>query len=327
MKKFLTAFLTLVISFGVTGSALAISNTDEVTIKSRLDIIAESFTTSDHASVRAILSKNADPELPSDIFMVTPFKMEGYKLTFSDVSFEDSANSEVEVSTTANINIKDDKNNPYTQVIYFTFVMEGKEWKLLDTDLYTLVKDLKSQISGTTETSSSDAKDPQNQVTATKTKYTMDAGAFSILAFTGFFIIPLLLALIVGIFLGVVPMWKTFNKAGKPGWASIVPIYNIVIMLEIGGLPTWWVLLMFIPFVNFVIAIIALSHFLKAFGKGTGFLIGTIFLPFIFIPILGYGKSQYIGTPAPSVPNNDVPPPQNPVPVVSVPPQQPNTGM
>ena len=97
------------------------------------------------------------------------------------------------------------------------------------------------------------------------------------------------------IFLIIVPFWKVFKKAGKPGWASIIPIYNLVVMFQIAKRSPWLILLMCIPFVNIVVIILLSSEIAKSFGKGIGFAIGLILLPFIFYPILGYGKSQYIG--------------------------------
>ena len=93
----------------------------------------------------------------------------------------------------------------------------------------------------------------------------------------------------------IVAMWKTFEKAGKPGWASLIPIYNTIVMLEIIGRPIWWFLLLFIPFVNIVIGIMILNGISKSFGKGTGFTLGLIFLSPIFFLILGFGDAKYIG--------------------------------
>jgi len=90
-------------------------------------------------------------------------------------------------------------------------------------------------------------------------------------------------------------LWKTFAKAGKPGWASIVPIYNFIVLLEIVGRPTWWVILAFIPIVNVVIAIMVYIDLAKSFGKGVGFGLGLTFLSPIFICILGFGSAQYKG--------------------------------
>ncbi len=91
----------------------------------------------------------------------------------------------------------------------------------------------------------------------------------------------------------IVVMWKIFVKAGKPGWGCIIPIYNIILQLEIAGRPFWWIFLMFIPIVNIVIAIIVLFDIAKAFGKSGGFAIGMLFLPIIFFPILAFDSSEY----------------------------------
>lgn len=96
-------------------------------------------------------------------------------------------------------------------------------------------------------------------------------------------------------------MWKVFTKAGEPGWASIVPIYNAVVMMKIAGKPAWWVLLMLIPFVNFVVTILVTIELCKAFGKGTGFALGMIFLSPIFLPILAFGDAQYQGAARPAL--------------------------
>ena len=101
------------------------------------------------------------------------------------------------------------------------------------------------------------------------------------------------------ILLVIVGMWKMFSKAGKPGWASIIPIYNCVVLLEIVGKPIWWILLLMIPPVTFVIAIILNLALAERFGKGGGFAVGLIFLPFIFIPMLGFGSATYQPAPAP----------------------------
>ena len=96
----------------------------------------------------------------------------------------------------------------------------------------------------------------------------------------------------------IAAIWKTFVKAGKPGWAAIVPIYNSIVMLQIAGRPVWWILLYLIPLVNIIIAIIVLIDFAKSFGKGVGFALGLIFLPIIFFPILAWGDAAYQGPPA-----------------------------
>jgi len=91
----------------------------------------------------------------------------------------------------------------------------------------------------------------------------------------------------------IAAMWVTFTKAGEPGWACLVPIYNMVVMCKIAGKPWWWILLMIIPFVNFVIIIMLFIAFAKNFGKGAGFGIGLAFLGFIFFPMLAWGDAKF----------------------------------
>lgn len=98
---------------------------------------------------------------------------------------------------------------------------------------------------------------------------------------------------LVLIALFVVGMWKTFVKAGKPGWASLIPIYNLVVLLEIAGRPLWWIILYIIPIVNIIIAIVVGVDVAKNFGKGTGFGVGLAILGFIFYPILGFSDAVY----------------------------------
>lgn len=93
----------------------------------------------------------------------------------------------------------------------------------------------------------------------------------------------------------IASIWITYSKAGKPGWAAIIPIYNILVWLEIIGKPWWWLLLCLIPLVNIVIIIIMINRLSKVFGHGVGFTLGLIFLGFIFFPILAFGDSKYIG--------------------------------
>lgn len=113
-------------------------------------------------------------------------------------------------------------------------------------------------------------------------------------AFAMFFIV---VALVV-----VVGMWKTFSKAGQPGWAAIVPFYNLVVLFRIGGQSGWlaltW-LLNFIPFIGGIafLGILIWNHInvSKRFGHGVGFALGLVFLAPIFWLILGFGSSKYVG--------------------------------
>jgi Family of unknown function (DUF5684) len=103
-----------------------------------------------------------------------------------------------------------------------------------------------------------------------------------------------ILALLVAV-ITLIGMWKLFVKAGKPGWACIIPLYNLYVILKIIGKPGWWLILFFIPLVNIVINIIVWIGVAKAFSKGVGFGLGLAFLPFIFVPLLGFGDATYTG--------------------------------
>ncbi len=106
----------------------------------------------------------------------------------------------------------------------------------------------------------------------------------------GTYIVAALIGLVM-----IAAMWKVFTKAGKPGWASIIPIYNIIVLLQIAGKPTWWFILLLIPIVNLIIAILMYLALAEKFGKGGGFAMGLVFLGIIFFPILGFGSAQYQG--------------------------------
>ena len=103
-------------------------------------------------------------------------------------------------------------------------------------------------------------------------------------------IIGLLIAVVA-----IVSLWKIFSKAGRPGWAAIVPIYNAYILCKVAGKPGWWLILLFIPFVNFVILILVGIGLAERFGKGAGFGLGIAFLGFIFLPVLAFGDARYQG--------------------------------
>ena len=110
----------------------------------------------------------------------------------------------------------------------------------------------------------------------------------------GFPVILIIIWLAVAIFL-VASLWKVFTKAGRPGWGSLIPIYNTYLMLKIAGKPGWWLILFFIPLVNLIIGIIMMLGIAENFGKGAGFAVGLILIPIVFIPILGFGDARYIG--------------------------------
>ncbi len=122
-----------------------------------------------------------------------------------------------------------------------------------------------------------------------------------------FWILGIIYLIIIVIILA--SLWKIYVKAGKPGWAAIIPFYNLWVFIEIVGRPSWWFwmiivggILTMIPILGiliaialFVLIIMLYIDLAKSFGKSVGFAIGLIFLSFIFLPILGFGNSQYLG--------------------------------
>lgn len=100
------------------------------------------------------------------------------------------------------------------------------------------------------------------------------------------------LAIVIVVFAS---FWQIFVKAGQPGWAGIVPIYNFYILTKIVGRPWWWLILMIIPLVGFIVAIMITHDLSKSFGKGIGFTVGMVLLPFVFYPLLAFGPAQYQG--------------------------------
>lgn len=115
---------------------------------------------------------------------------------------------------------------------------------------------------------------------------TVAAGIFAALGFFALIFFTLIIFFIVC-------HWKIFTKAGQAGWKSIIPVYNMVVQLEITKQPTIWILFFFIPFVNIYFAIRHVHGLSRAFGKDVGFTIGLFLLPFIFYPVLAFGDSKY----------------------------------
>ena len=112
------------------------------------------------------------------------------------------------------------------------------------------------------------------------------------------FLVQMAIIIIVGSVIIIASLWKIFTKAGEPGWASLVPIYNLVVFLKIIDKPVWWVILFMIPFVNIISLILSIIMYLelaKVFGKSAGFGLGLVFLPIIFFPILAFGDAEYEG--------------------------------
>lgn len=121
-----------------------------------------------------------------------------------------------------------------------------------------------------------------------------NSGGSALGAGIGMGVTVLWLAVVV---LWIAAWWKVFTKAGEPGWAAIVPIYNYVVLDRIAGRPTWWILLwLFIFPIPWIVVSLDIA---KRFGKGAGFGVGLMLLPFVFYPMLAWGDAQY--TPAPAM--------------------------
>ncbi len=101
-----------------------------------------------------------------------------------------------------------------------------------------------------------------------------------------FVIIPILI-------LPIISLWRIFEKAGEPGWAAIIPIYNLVILMAIAGKPWFWGLLACRPYIGVIFSIWGTNLMVKQFGKTEGFTLGIVFLPFIFLPILAFEEAKF----------------------------------
>lgn len=106
----------------------------------------------------------------------------------------------------------------------------------------------------------------------------------------GYIIFILVLAVV-----SLIGMWKLFEKAGKPGWAVLIPFYNLYCLYEIAFGVGWLFLILFVPCAGFVIELYMCYKLAKAFGHGVGFTIGLILCPPIFFMILGFDNSYYLG--------------------------------
>ncbi len=87
--------------------------------------------------------------------------------------------------------------------------------------------------------------------------------------------------------------WKVFEKAGRPGWEALVPIYNLYVLTVITGQPGWLVLLCLIPLINVVATGLLFWKLAERFALTWPFAIGLLLLPFLFLPILGFGEYRY----------------------------------
>jgi hypothetical protein len=122
----------------------------------------------------------------------------------------------------------------------------------------------------------------------------MDTGVDGSAALGAGLAIVNIIGLIIGVFY-LFCQWKIFVKAGHPGWAAIIPFYNLYIQNQITGRPTWWFLLYFVPAINVFVALLNLFELGRAFRKSDGFNIGLALLSFIFVPMLAFDDSRYHG--------------------------------
>lgn len=108
-------------------------------------------------------------------------------------------------------------------------------------------------------------------------------------------LVPFLIFIGVFALIMIIAMWKIFSKAGKPGWASIVPIYSNIVLLDIAGMPLWWFIGFLIPPVSPIVWLVNCLKLAERFGKGAGYGLGLFFLPFIFFPLLAFSSAEYNG--------------------------------
>ena len=110
-----------------------------------------------------------------------------------------------------------------------------------------------------------------------------------------------MILIMIVIYIGIIALmiasqWKVFTKAGQPGWACLIPIYNLYVMIQIAKKPGWWLaIILLVPIVNIIFLIMLINEIAKAFGKDAGFTVGLLFLGIIFWPILAFGDAEYQG--------------------------------
>ena len=92
----------------------------------------------------------------------------------------------------------------------------------------------------------------------------------------------------------IVSMWKVYEKLGLEGWKAIIPIYSIIVLLELFKWDIWKIVLFLIPIVNIVFGFLLMQEIATKFGKGTGFAVGLFILPIIFFPILAFKDENVV---------------------------------
>ncbi|MGD0872606.1 MAG: DUF5684 domain-containing protein [Bryobacteraceae bacterium] len=122
-----------------------------------------------------------------------------------------------------------------------------------------------------------------------------DSGGVPSTALLGASLVVFLVIMVIALVF-IIAMWKVYTKAGQPGWAILIPIYNVYILLKLAGRPGWWVILYFIPLVNLVIAILVAIDVAKSFGQSAAFGVILLFLLCgIGYLMLGFGNYTYVG--------------------------------
>ena len=111
--------------------------------------------------------------------------------------------------------------------------------------------------------------------------------------FAGVFGMVMMLVWLVLFIAVIAGMWKTFEKAGKPGWGALIPIYNMILFAEIARKPAWWGILVFVPCVGIIFLVLLCIEVAKNFGQGPLFGVALAFFGFICFPILGFGSAKY----------------------------------
>lgn len=116
-------------------------------------------------------------------------------------------------------------------------------------------------------------------------------------AINQYFIYYIILAvIIISIFIfTIISLAKIFKKANRSGVSAIIPVYNLIVLLEITNMPTWYLILLLIPGVNIIFNVLVMIELARLFRKGKLFGLGLAFLPFIFYPILAFSNSEYAG--------------------------------
>jgi hypothetical protein len=93
----------------------------------------------------------------------------------------------------------------------------------------------------------------------------------------------------------IATLWKLFQKAGRPGWFSLIPLYNLIVLCEIAGKPVWWAAMLICPVVNILFLVLLSFALAKRFGQGAGFGMGLFLMGPVFYPLLAFGGSNYEG--------------------------------